>query len=175
MGIRRTIVENVILSNDRNQFKFSGDRFAPRSPPLAPPYTRSIVNLVCLVGVPWTRQVSSYLIYDRTIDNSWIYRGRPIGYTRIIEPFSPSVTAWLNPAFGKYRWSPPPSSSLSLFFFFFFHQFFLPSFRPFSLLFPPFFFLPPPLVIWMYRAHIVVGTFILFREMAAYFFRCNKI
>lgn len=135
MGIRRTIVENVILSNDRNQFKFSGDRFASRSPPLAPPYTRSIVNLVCLVGVPWTRQASSYLIYDRTIDNSWIYRGRPIGYTRIIEPFSPSVTAWLNPAFGKYRWSPPPSSSLSLFF----SSFSTNSFCPRFVLSPSFF------------------------------------
>lgn len=61
-------------------------------------------------------QASSYLIYDRTIDNSWIYRGRPIGYTRIIEPFSPSVTAWLNPTFGKYRWSPPPSSFFFSFF-----------------------------------------------------------
>lgn len=142
MGIWRTIVENVILSNDRNQFKFSGDRFAPRSPPLAPPYTRSIVNLVCLVGVPWTRQASSYLIYDRTIDNSWIYRERPIGYTRIIEPFSPSVTAWLNPAFGKYRWSPPPSSSLSLFFFLLFPPIL---FALVSSFLPPFstFFFPP--------------------------------
>lgn len=175
MGIRRTIVENVILSNDRNQFKFSGDRFASRFPPLAPPYTRSIVNLVCLVGVPWTRQASSYLIYDRTIDNSWIYRGRPIGYTRIIEPFSPSVTAWLNPAFGKYRWSPPPSSSLSLFFFLLFPPILFALVSSFLPPFSTFFFLPPPLVIWMYRARIVVGTFILFREMAAYFFRCNKI